>query len=119
MLGTNISIGELQGLECDLLPLSNPIVLLDEAGQASEPSALVPLTLGAEWVLMAADLKQLRPTIRTDMAKKQLGYNTEGGGSLYGRSVSVLMATHHQQPLTTALPAGLSECLARPPTHRL
>jgi superfamily I DNA and/or RNA helicase len=62
-----------------------PIVMLDEAGQTTEPSALIPLTLGAEWVLMVADLEQLRPTILSYKAKKELGFLDKGGGSLYGR----------------------------------
>ena len=84
IIGTNTSIGELRSWNEKLL-LSTPIVMLDEAGQATEPSSLIPLTLGAEWVLMVADLKQLRPTINTDVAKRQLGFWREGGGSLYGR----------------------------------
>ncbi|KAG1657670.1 hypothetical protein FOA52_013764 [Chlamydomonas sp. UWO 241] len=84
VLGTNTSFGELRSWN-ERLQLTNVIVLLDEAGQATEPSALVPLTLGAEWVLMAADLKQLRPTIKSPLAKRQLGFFTGGGGSLYGR----------------------------------
>ncbi|KAG1678763.1 hypothetical protein FOA52_012803 [Chlamydomonas sp. UWO 241] len=82
--GTNTSFGELRSWN-ERLQLTNVIVLLDEAGQATEPSALVPLTLGAEWVLMAADLKQLCPTIKSPLAKRQLGFLMGGGGSLYGR----------------------------------
>ena len=84
VIGTNTSFGELRSWH-ERLSLSTPIVLLDEAGQTTETSSLIPLTLGAEWVLMAADLKQLRPTILTNTAKRLLGYWGEGGGSLYGR----------------------------------
>ncbi|PNH07816.1 putative helicase MAGATAMA 3 [Tetrabaena socialis] len=85
VVGTNASVGEITSL-CTEHGLSFPIVLMDEAGQVSEPSSLIPLILGAEWVLMAGDLKQLRPTIRTNIAKQLLGYDdTATGGSEYGR----------------------------------
>mmetsp|Transcript_36177 Transcript_36177/g.92479 ORF Transcript_36177/g.92479 Transcript_36177/m.92479 type:complete len:88 (-) Transcript_36177:1107-1370(-) len=67
--------------------MSFPIVILDEAGQATEASSLVPLTLGAQWVLLGADLLQLPPTVRSNMGKKNYNYNGQSGGSLYGRSV--------------------------------
>ncbi|GFR49166.1 hypothetical protein Agub_g11188 [Astrephomene gubernaculifera] len=84
VVGTNTSIGELQYI-CEKKMLSFPIVLMDEAGQSSEPSSIIPLTLGAEWVLMGGDLKQLPPTLHTDVAKKVLGYDTRTAGSQYGR----------------------------------
>jgi superfamily I DNA and/or RNA helicase len=62
-----------------------PIVFFDEGGQSSEASSIVPLTLGAEWLIMGADLKQLPPTIRSDVAKKNFNYGGASGGSLYGR----------------------------------
>ncbi|PNH05717.1 Regulator of nonsense transcripts 1 [Tetrabaena socialis] len=43
--------------------------------QVSEPSSIIPLSLGAEWVLMAGDLKQLPPTIKTEVARRLLGYD--------------------------------------------
>lgn len=88
VLGTNTSFGELRGWN-ERLKLTNSIVFLDEAGQTTEPSALIPLTLGAEWVMLAGDLKQLRPTILSSLAKKCLGYYGQGGGSLYGRFYSM------------------------------
>ena len=60
-------------------------MFFDEGGQSSETSSIVPLTLGAEWLLMGADLKQLPPTIRSDVAKRNLNYGGASGGSLYGR----------------------------------
>lgn len=83
VLGTNTSIGELRG-PSENLNLSNAIVFLDEAGQAAETSAMIPLTMGAEWVMMAADLQQLRPTIKTGTAQEKLGFNV-WEGSIYGR----------------------------------
>lgn len=108
LLGTNSSFGELSKLKKPL-GISLPIVIQDEAGQACEPSALIPLTMGAEWVVMGADLKQLRPTLKSRLAKRLLGYSIPdgirsgmakqlhghnepdtpgGGGSLYGWCVS-------------------------------
>lgn len=84
VLGTNSSFGALRQYD-GKFQTSNAIVFLDEAGQTTETSAMIPLTLGAEWVLMAADLQQLRPTITANMAKKLLGYYQPGGGSMYGR----------------------------------
>jgi hypothetical protein len=43
--------------------LSFPCVLLDECAQATEPSALVPLTRGARCVALVGDHKQLPPTV--------------------------------------------------------
>ncbi len=94
VVGTNASLGLLRTLD-DSLVLSNPIVFLDEAGQATEPSALIPLTMGAEWVMMTGDLKQLRPTIHTSIAMKELGYSKKGhGGSIYGRWAPPSSPTH-------------------------
>jgi hypothetical protein len=88
VIGTNSSFGALRTWNerrwDKRLKLSLPILLIDEAGQTTETSALIPLTLGAEWVLMAGDLQQLRPTILSDEAKKRLRYWSYGG-SLYGR----------------------------------
>jgi hypothetical protein len=38
-------------------------VVIDEATQATEPAVLIPLTRGAQWVVMAGDPKQLPPTV--------------------------------------------------------
>ena len=40
-----------------------PIVLIDEATQASEPSALVPITRGCRQLFLVGDHKQLPPTV--------------------------------------------------------
>eukprot|EP00928_Gymnodinium_smaydae_P017102 TRINITY_DN16520_c0_g3_i1.p1 TRINITY_DN16520_c0_g3~~TRINITY_DN16520_c0_g3_i1.p1 ORF type:complete len:1076 (+),score=105.08 TRINITY_DN16520_c0_g3_i1:50-3277(+) len=47
-------------------------VVLDEAGQAPEPEALCPLTLArdAERIVFVGDPKQLRPIIKSPLAKK-------------------------------------------------
>ncbi|GLC61237.1 hypothetical protein PLESTB_001734200, partial [Pleodorina starrii] len=84
VVGTNTSMGEVRSI-CARHRLSFPIVLMDEAGQASEPSCLIPLTLGAEWVLVGGDMAQLPPTILSENARKVLGFNSQSGGSQYGR----------------------------------
>lgn len=118
VLGTNTSIGEMRTVR-ERMSLSCPVVLLDEAGQATEPSALVPLTQGAEWVLMAGDLKQLRPTVRTDVAQRELGF-CEEGGSIYGRCVWVgsvagwlALSCRRSWPLVTTGPRQDGGCLLR------
>jgi superfamily I DNA and/or RNA helicase len=46
-----------------------PIVLIDEATQASEPSALVPITRGCRQLILVGDHKQLPPTVISDTAE--------------------------------------------------
>ena len=43
-------------------------VVIDESTQATEPATLIPLTRGAECVVMAGDPKQLPPTIVSEAA---------------------------------------------------
>ncbi|GFH22976.1 regulator of nonsense transcripts 1, partial [Haematococcus lacustris] len=45
---------------------------------------MVPLTLGAEWVLMAGDTKQSCPVLKSTIARSALRLYSSGG-SLYGR----------------------------------
>lgn len=42
-----------------------PFVLIDEAGQASEPECLIPLSKGAQQAILVGDHKQLRPFSRS------------------------------------------------------
>ena len=46
-----------------------PIVLIDEATQASEPSALVPITRGCRQLILVGDHKQLPPTVISEKAE--------------------------------------------------
>ena len=48
-----------------------PVVLMDEATQASEPSALVPITRGCRQLVLVGDHMQLPPTVISEAA--QLG----------------------------------------------
>lgn len=45
-----------------------PVVVLDEASQASEPEALIPITRGAEHVVLVGDHQQLPPVVNSDAA---------------------------------------------------
>ena len=46
-----------------------PIVLIDEATQASEPSALVPINRGCRQLILVGDHKQLPPTVISENAE--------------------------------------------------
>uniref|UniRef100_A0A061S8P9 Putative helicase sen1 n=1 Tax=Tetraselmis sp. GSL018 TaxID=582737 RepID=A0A061S8P9_9CHLO len=94
VLSTNTAAGEIRKT-CEKLGISFPIVLLDECGQSTESSSLIPLTHGAEWVLMGADLNQLPPTIRSSAAKANFDYHGKSGGSLYGRLARDLCIQEH------------------------
>lgn len=43
-------------------------ILIDEVAQSTEPSTLVPLTLGCRQLVLVGDHKQLRPTVLSDAA---------------------------------------------------
>ena len=47
-----------------------PIVLIDEATQASEPSALVPIIRGCRQLILVGDHKQLPPTVISEQAEQ-------------------------------------------------
>lgn len=55
-----------------------PIVIIDEAAQASEPSTLCPLSLGCKLLILVGDPRQLPPTILS---------STSSTSSLLGRSL--------------------------------
>ena len=46
-----------------------PVILMDEATQASEPSALVPITRGCRQLVLVGDHKQLPPTVISKVAE--------------------------------------------------
>jgi regulator of nonsense transcripts 1 len=57
-----------------LVDLTFKTVIMDEATQAVEPSALIPLIYGAERVVLVGDQCQLGPVVRT-RELEDLGYN--------------------------------------------
>lgn len=61
-----------------------PIVLMDEATQAIEPSSLIPISKGCRQLILVGDHKQLPPTVISRKAEK------EGlGRSLFERLIDV------------------------------
>ena len=66
-----------------------PVVLMDEATQASEPSALVPITRGCRQLVLVGDHKQLPPTVISEAAQ-QGGL----GQSLFERLTECGLDTH-------------------------
>ena len=66
-----------------------PIVLVDEATQASEPSSLVPIVRGCRHLVLVGDHRQLPPTVLSDRA-------AEGGlgRSLFERLIELGLPTH-------------------------
>ncbi len=46
------------------------IVLIDEATQATEPSALVPIVKGARQLILVGDHRQLPPTVTSRRAEE-------------------------------------------------
>ena len=66
-----------------------PIVLVDEATQASEPSSLVPIVRGCRHLVLVGDQCQLPPTVISDRA-------AEGGlgRSLFERLIDLGLPTH-------------------------
>ena len=46
-----------------------PVVLIDEATQATEPSALVPIVKGARQLILVGDHRQLPPTVTSQTAE--------------------------------------------------
>jgi superfamily I DNA and/or RNA helicase len=66
-----------------------PVILMDEATQASEPSALVPITRGCRQLILVGDHKQLPPTV--------ISREAERGGlgrSLFDRMIKCGIPTH-------------------------
>lgn len=45
-----------------------PLVVLDESTQAIEPASLIPLTKGAQHIVLLGDHYQLPPTVKSDLA---------------------------------------------------
>ena len=66
-----------------------PIVLMDEATQAVEPSALIPISKGCRQLILVGDHKQLPPTVISKKAE-QGGL----GRSLFERLIDVGIQTH-------------------------
>ena len=84
-----------------------PIVLMDEATQATEPSALVPIVKGCRQLVLVGDHQQLPPTVISRRAE-------EGGlgRSLFDRLIacglsSVMLTTQYRMhPILRAIPSA-------------
>ena len=56
------------GAEGSVGRLQYAAVLIDETAQATEPSCLVPISLGCRHLVLVGDQQQLRPTVISDVA---------------------------------------------------
>jgi hypothetical protein len=56
------------GAEGSVGRLQYAAVLIDETAQATEPSCLVPISLGCRHLVLVGDQQQLRPTVVSDVA---------------------------------------------------
>ena len=71
-----------------------PAVLLDEATQATEPQALIPITLGCQQLVLIGDHKQLGPVV-LNLDGKSRGYDR----SMFERMVCLGTLPHPQPHL--------------------
>lgn len=84
-----------------------PIVLMDEATQATEPSALVPIVKGCRQLILVGDHQQLPPTVLSRRAEKG-GLNR----SLFDRLIacglgSVMLTTQYRMhPVLREFPSA-------------
>ena len=84
-----------------------PIVLIDEATQASEPSALVPIVRGARQLIMVGDHRQLPPTVISREAEKG-GLNVSLFERLIenGLSTTMLTTQYRMHPTIREFPSA-------------
>lgn len=67
------------------------VVVVDEATQATEPAVLVPLTRGAQCVVMAGDPKQLPPTVVSQKALRDFSLDVTLFDRISGNGVQPLL----------------------------
>lgn len=81
------------------------LVFIDEAGQATEPEALVPITTGAQRLVLIGDTKQLRPVVRCAAAARAgLGISLFERLRTAGAPYTTLRAQYRMHPAISAFP---------------
>ena len=80
------------------------VVFIDEAAQAIEPSALIPLTKGKR-VIMAGDHKQLPPTILSEKAKRLSFSLFERFSKLYPQATQMLTIQYRMNEKINKFPS--------------
>jgi AAA domain/SAM domain (Sterile alpha motif) len=83
-----------------------PIAIIDEATQATEPSALVPIVRGARQLIMFGDHHQLEPTVLSDAATRG-GLSRSLFSRLLDRGVksSLLDVQYRMHPAIASFPS--------------
>ena len=84
-----------------------PAVLIDEVGQSTEPSTLVPLTRGCRQLVLVGDHKQLRPTVLSEDAASR-GLSLSLFERLIGAGVAPLLldTQYRMHPSLAAFPSA-------------
>ena len=83
-----------------------PLVLLDEATQATEPASLIPLTKGARHVVLVGDHQQLPPTVISRRAEEGgLAQSLFERLNLLGAPTTMLTTQYRMHPVIREWPS--------------
>ena len=84
-----------------------PIVIIDEATQASEPSALVPINRGCRQLILVGDHRQLPPTVISETAEiGGLGQSLFERLNKCGVSTQMLTTQYRMHPIIREFPSA-------------
>ncbi len=84
-----------------------PVIVLDEATQATEPSSLVPITKGAERLILVGDHAQLPPTVISQEAEREgLGISLFERCASLGFEPELLDTQYRMHPIISEFPSA-------------